>query len=347
MTDLEAKALAQYRPIGQLEDSGLELVQHVTDNTVAVRKHLTVYDRRIYDALLRRPVDHVPRILAMGEEDGVLTLVESYISGATLEDLIDRDGPMDPGRVLDLARSLCHILEQLHTRTPPVIHRDIKCANLLLDQSGSLWLLDLNAAKPYQPEQSRDTRLIGTQGYAAPEQYGFQSSGPATDLYAVGVVLNRLLTGAMPTEKRADGPLGRVIDRCLKVDPADRYPSAAAMLADLERVRVKGAVQPVGTSKSWIPPGFRTGTTWKMAAALLGYGLIFDLCLTMRFEEKLWPSRITVLGILLSWVALWTNYRGLGRWIWRAKTWWARLLIGLGLMSVIFFAWIVLLTIIS
>ena len=95
----------------------------------------------------------------------------------------------------------------------------------------------MNVAKWYDPEQSDDTRYMGTQYYAAPEQvgYGLSASSAKTDIYAVGMLLNVMLTGTFPKEKRAEGRLWEIIERCISLDAENRY-SAQELLSKLQSI---------------------------------------------------------------------------------------------------------------
>lgn len=88
---------------------------------------------------------------------------------------------------------LCEILEKLHSANPPIVHRDIKPSNIIITNYDHVILLDFNAAKYFTDPNTSDTILLGTKGYAAPEQYGFGSSTPQTDIYAVGILLKELV----------------------------------------------------------------------------------------------------------------------------------------------------------
>ena len=118
---------------------------------------------------------------------------------------------------------LCQILKPLHEYDPPIIHRDIKPSNLILDSQNHLFLIDFDASKNYNPDKSRDTVLMGTEDYAAPEQYGFLQSSERTDIFSVGVLANKMLTGVLPSESRPVGPFQSIISKCLSIDPQDRY----------------------------------------------------------------------------------------------------------------------------
>lgn len=100
-----------------------------------------------------------------------------------------------------------------------------------------MFLLDMNVAKWYDPDQTDDTRYLGTPFFAAPEQigYGFTASSEKSDIYAVGVLLNVMITGKLPKEERARGRLWEVIERCIRLDAGDRY-TAAELIRKLDEI---------------------------------------------------------------------------------------------------------------
>jgi serine/threonine protein kinase len=134
-------------------------------------------------------------------ESGLLYLVMEYVLGETLEQLWQKQ----PGRrfnsqiVLNWAGQLCSVLEYLHSQARPVIFRDLKPANIIVQSDGRLKLIDFGIARYFKPGRTRDTMALGTPGYAAPEQYGQSQADPRSDIYALGVILHQLLTGQDPT----------------------------------------------------------------------------------------------------------------------------------------------------
>ncbi len=268
--------LSYYKSVADVNAKhGVQLVQHTQTGKFYIKKRLTEYNAQVFRRLQEHPVKNVPRIYAVVECDGVLTVVEEFISGDTLQEILEREGPLSEDCAADLVIQLCRILSELHHREPPLIHRDIKPSNLMLSPDGVLKLLDFNAAKFSHEEEPRDTKLLGTSGYAAPEQYGFSPSTEKTDLYAVGILLNVLLTGHIPTEQKATGRLAGLIETCTKMNPFDRPDSVDDLLEELLAFRGGSNVPKKHPRRRFLPPGFRTGKTWHMALAVIGYFLIF------------------------------------------------------------------------
>ena len=197
--------LSFYRRLEEVEHKkGISLVRHIETGQIYVEKVLTQYDKSIYDWLQQSKLPYVPQIYECMEEDGTLYLIEEYIQGITLETYIEQFGCLDldaAGRVIEY---LCRTLEKLHRHIPPIVHRDIKPTNIMLQgdfKKGhgivSVYLIDFNTARVFDAERNRDTELIGTRGFAAPEQYGFSQSDARTDIYGLGVLLNYMLCGKL------------------------------------------------------------------------------------------------------------------------------------------------------
>ena len=126
---------------------------------------------------------------------------------------------------------ICDGLEFLHSANPPIIHRDIKASNIMVTDDYVVKIIDYDAAKIYVTGQTKDTMMIGTQGLAAPEQYGFAQSDVRTDLYALGKLVERMLPGNVDAK--------RITDKATEMDPKKRYASAAQMKAHIQRIREK------------------------------------------------------------------------------------------------------------
>src|SRR5262249_24667680 len=162
-----------------------------------------------------------------------------FIDGATLEDLLERNrGPFSERRVLSWAEQLCDVLEYLHSQNPPIIFRDMKPGNVMLTRQGHIKLIDFGIARFFRPTHETDTQLLGTPGYAPPEQYGTMQTDERSDVYALGMTLHHLLTdrfsetgfGAKARDIRAANPevsisVAAALERATALDPSDRYDS--------------------------------------------------------------------------------------------------------------------------
>lgn len=282
--DYSAKlSLSYYKTIATLNDAhNIYLVQHQETNKIYVKKILDVYNIDIYKTLVDHPLIGIPQIIEYFEIDDQLIVIETYISGHSLAEVI-ASTTLDLPSIVCYVKELCNILSKLHTNNPPIIHRDIKPSNIIITEHNHVVLLDFNAAKYFSDNTNNDTVLLGTQGYAAPEQYGFGSSTPKTDIYALGILLKEL------TESLSDVPpvIDAIITKCIKLNPSDRYDSVddlADALSNTIRVPKKKKEFPF-SFKKLLPPGYRTGTVWKMLLATPVYLFIFWITSSLTVEN--------------------------------------------------------------
>ena len=234
--------ISYYKEIGILSSAhGLYIVQNIETGKVYLKKQMSVYNMNVYEQLFKHPIKNIPRIYAMYENSSALTVIEEYISGDTLQEILDIHGPLCETEAVRYIIQLCDILSELHSQKPPIIHRDLKPSNIILTESERIVLIDLNAARQNIVQKSCDTRLLGTFGYAAPEQFGFGSSSPQTDIYSVGMLLKTLLGHDQSEAQKAFSAtcmsyrLYKIIERCLQMEPSKRYHSASELKTALNK----------------------------------------------------------------------------------------------------------------
>lgn len=319
MTLSDSYALSCYREIGIINhEHNVTLVQHDKTGTVYVKKILSVFNEEIYRYLQENPVRGIPQVVEVAEQDGLLIVIEEYVSGLTLRSILDDGNLFSEEEAVTITEQICEIVRELHIADPPILHRDIKPSNIIRMPDGSIRLLDLNAARRAVPDKTEDTELIGTVGYAAPEQFGFGSSTVQTDIYSIGVVLCELLTGALPKEKIPRGRLGKIVRKCTRIDPRNRYRSVDELLnvlaschsypAAAVRSRKGGPVL-----KRFMIPGFRTGNPVNMLVAVIIYisTVNFGLAYTAYGfppGRALWAARVICLVFLLAILLFTGNY---------------------------------------
>ena len=178
-----------------------------------------------YAALLKITCPNLPYIYECLELDDGQVVLEEYINGITLFDSAQTE-KYSYGGAKKILREVLNALYVLHSLG--IVHRDIKPENVMLDKNGRVILIDFNASRFVKPS-GHDTVVLGTIGYASPEQLGISQSDARTDIYACGVLLNVMLTGVHPSEKIAKGRAGQIIRKCTSVNPNDRYKNAEAL----------------------------------------------------------------------------------------------------------------------
>lgn len=154
-------------------------------------------------------------------DDGQIVL-EEFIEGVTIAEVME-SGKYRYTGTRKVLRSICNALTVLNERG--IVHRDIKPENVMIAKDGRVVLIDFNAARQIS-NASKDTVIMGTVGYASPEQLGVTQSDARTDIYALGVLLNVMITGKHPSEKLAKGKAGRIVRKCTSVNPDERYQTA-------------------------------------------------------------------------------------------------------------------------
>lgn len=192
---------------------------------------LRSYPRQLdaYNHLVNIQCENLPKILdTISVDDGQIVL-EEYIPGMTVAQIMESNRYHKQG-AQRIMIALCRAMEVLHTRG--LVHRDIKPENLIISDNGRVVLIDFNASRKAK-ECTRDTVIMGTVGYASPEQFGLSQTDARSDIYAAGVLYNVMLTGKHPSVTIASGRAGRVIRKCTAVNPDDRYQTAAELQAAL------------------------------------------------------------------------------------------------------------------
>lgn len=161
-------------------------------------------------------------------DDGQIVL-EEFIEGVTVSEVME-SGKYHYLGTRKVIRAVCCALNILHERN--LVHRDVKPENVVIGKDGRVVLIDFNAARKISAA-SKDTVIMGTVGYASPEQLGVAQSDARTDIYAVGILLNVMITGKHPSEKLAKGKAGRIVRKCTSVNPDERYQSAEKLMKAL------------------------------------------------------------------------------------------------------------------
>lgn len=175
---------------------------------------------------------------ALHKADGYVYLLRTYIEGKNLEEYVAEDPYLRPERQLEILEEICQAVARLHAMDPVILHRDMKPQNLILDAGGHVHLIDFETAREYDGTKKKDTVFFGTEGSAAPEQYGYAQTDMRTDVFGIGKIAEYLYeeyqVGYDPlTEKR----MQRIIKKATAFDPADRYQNVQALLLAIRNVR--------------------------------------------------------------------------------------------------------------
>lgn len=199
------------------------------------------------DILKRLNHPHLPSIIDVIDCDDTFLIVMDYIEGRTLDHWLKKEGAQPQERVVEWAKQICDVLGYLHSRKPPIIYRDLKPSNVMLKPDGKIMIIDFGTAREFKEQSIEDTKCLGTQGYAAPEQYGGHGQTDArTDIYNLGATMYHLLTGHNPSlppyemypirqwNPALSSGLEAIVTKCTQRNPNDRYQSCAELMYALE-----------------------------------------------------------------------------------------------------------------
>jgi serine/threonine protein kinase len=215
--------------------------------------------------LVRLNHPNLPKVTDAFIENDRFYLVMEYIEGVTLEArLKEAGGPLDVAQVIEYALQIADVLSYLHTQQPPIIFRDLKPSNVMVQPDGNIRLIDFGIARRFTPGANKDTSLLGSVGYSPPEQFGRHQTDARSDIYSFGATLHHLLTGHDPVAQpfkfppiralnpAVPEPLSRLIEACVTLDtearPAAIDVVAASLVAirnDLATLSLAAALEPV------------------------------------------------------------------------------------------------------
>ena len=197
---------------------------------------MTFKQEAVVLARLNHPA--IARVMDFFQEGQFWYLVMEYVAGETLDAALSRfPRGISEEQVLDWAAQLGSALDYLHQQSPPVIFRDLKPGNVVVQLDGTLKMIDFGIARYFKPGQNQDTIRLGTPGYAAPEQYGRGQTDARSDIFSLGVLLHQLLTGYDPALSPMDLPpirslrpdvsprVAQAVEQAMRPAPSQRYGS--------------------------------------------------------------------------------------------------------------------------
>lgn len=210
------------------------------------------YDRGVYgeiqESVILKALSHekLPAFVEEYQDEKTICVVREYMEGTPLNQYLS-GRCLPPAEAVSLCAGLCDILTYLHSRKPPVIHRDVKPHNVIVQEGGGVALVDFDIARVYDDAAGADTRVIGTRVYAPPEQYGFSQTDGRADIYSLGVLLCQMLTGGTDVAgaKIGDRRLAAVVRRCTAFSPQQRFSSAVAVKKALLRALRLSSFRPL------------------------------------------------------------------------------------------------------
>ena len=230
------------------------------------------------EASILAQLDHpnLPTVIDFFEDASRAYLVMEFIWGESLEKRLEQArSPLMERQVLQWAVQVCEVLSYLHTRQPPVIFRDLKPSNIMVNNAGIIKLVDFGIARTYKEEKLQDTIALGSENYAAPEQWGQAQTDPRSDIYGLGATMYHLLANMPPSpaflpseptplnmlNEALSSETVQIVSKAMSRDREARYGSAdetrAALLACLPGYVPPQQSKPQAIPKTTTPPTLR------------------------------------------------------------------------------------------
>lgn len=320
INEYRMSAYQDYGPLGSKEH--IHLVRNKNTGKICIKKELVGAQRDIINFRRENKSPFFPEIVEVIEDAGRYTIIEEYVEGITLEDYMMGE-PLYEAEAVKIARQIGEALLCLHNAKPMIIYRDLKPENVVITPQQQIKLVDFDISRKYQQGKKRDTQLLGTAEYAAPEQFGYFQTDNRTDIYAFGVLFNYMLTGKFPIEYVTEGKYAGMVRKCVELEPDKRYQNVADILKEFPTQRPKAGDR-LGNSteeeQSWTLPGFRSGQWKNIVLATLGYALILYIGITIEFNDdngipypllKQWVNRVAFLASTILTVFFCCNYRNI------------------------------------
>lgn len=198
------------------------LVKYIAGNGEVYKELINIYHKNL-------PI--VYEAVSDGENS---IIIEEYIDGVTVGDILETGLYTSKG-IYKVISEVCEALKVLHGKG--IIHRDIKPENIIITDMGGVKLIDFNISRINSSNKNRDTIILGTTGFAAPEQYGISETDERSDIYAIGILINVMLTGEHPAKKLCDGKWKKIVNKCTRINPEERFQNVEELMHSITNLR--------------------------------------------------------------------------------------------------------------
>lgn len=297
--------LSKYEELSVLSDTKkcrTSLMRNKDTGELVVKKEMGKESFSVYSLLKSIKNKNLIKVLECFRDEDKTIEIEEYVNGKRLDDYF-REKKATLEQVVDVGIALCEGLAPMHKLN--LVHRDIQPKNIIITNEGSLKIIDFDISRKENENATHDTTLLGTVGYAAPEQYGFAQTTNRSDIYSIGAVLKELSSFS---------ELDKIIAKCMEMDPANRYENVEQLKNELEKIKGQAERKDNGfgsgsyndmefgtennngesdelpkiTLKYFIKtiPGFRRGNFILMIIAIMMYGMILYAPYSVFMEYK-------------------------------------------------------------
>lgn len=297
--------LSKYEELSVLSDTKkcrTFLMRNKDTGEIVVKKEMGKESFSVYSLLKSIKNKNLIKVLECFRDEDKTIEIEEYVNGKRLDDYF-REKKATLEQVVDVGIALCEGLAPMHKLN--LVHRDIQPKNIIITNEGNLKIIDFDISRKENENATHDTTLLGTVGYAAPEQYGFAQTTNRSDIYSIGAVLKELSSFS---------ELDKIIAKCMEMDPANRYENVEQLEYELEKIKGQAERKDNGfgsgsyndmefgtennngesdelpkiTLKYFIKtiPGFRRGNFIFMIIAIMMYGMILYAPYSVFMEYK-------------------------------------------------------------
>ena len=302
-----------YEYMGNLTGQGNSyIVLDKLNKSKYILKQLKRFDENIYVTLKDMKINGVPQIYEIyhldSDGEDSLVIIEEYIKGVTLTSYIEENGVTEE-KLVSIIIKLTDILEKLHSLNPPVIHRDIKPDNIILSDMGETYLIDFNISRNYTGIKSKDTVIMGTAGFAAPEQFGFGESDARTDIYGLGATVKYIIDRCEIKSER----LTKLVEKSTKLSPDDRFQNVDELrktvlnnlnfvnkdkdIQDSQKANISNSRADKLNIKSYALPGFRKKNPFHMLVAVFVYAFLIYCTVTYKLGDYMSDNKAFELNV--------------------------------------------------
>lgn len=220
--------LLKYEELSVLSDTKkcrTSLMRNKDTGEIVVKKEMGKESFSVYSLLKSIKNKNLIKVLECFRDEDKTIEIEEYVNGKRLDDYF-REKKATLEQVVDVGIALCEGLAPMHKLN--LVHRDIQPKNIIITNEGSLKIIDFDISRKENENATHDTTLLGTVGYAAPEQYGFAQTTNRSDIYSIGAVLKELSSFS---------ELDKIIAKCMEMDPANRYENVEQLENELEKIK--------------------------------------------------------------------------------------------------------------
>lgn len=319
------------------------LSRNTDTNEIVVFKVMDRHGLEVYDRLKKMDNSNIVNVIDCFLHEDKCVAVEEFVNGKRLIDVLQKNIPVDV--IVDYIRQICNGLKHVHNNN--IVHRDMQPKNIIVDRHNRITIIDFDIARIRKLEADSDTELLGTAGYASPEQFGFAQTDKRSDIYSLGVLIGEMVKPYVNVEEVSKGKelcanailtskenktikrLAKISRKCTEIAPENRYKSIEEIekylkqnkydnqdneLEEPEKLNLKEIIRTI--------PGFRTNNILYMTVSSLIYlffiAVFFQTGLSQERLKKGYEWLCVILSEI-SWILPYIYLANIGNVVYRLR----------------------------